>query len=400
MGSITDKRRVVAAVIITSALAFMFVPSTLPELVSKLATAVLLVIALVLLVAPRVSRPSSIAFALAIWFAGTGLLVASVVHYCLLTVGWILRTFVLRVPYLQEILTTVTFLLLVAIGILIPVVSVIAAEFVLERKWLWGVYLAQISAFLLLLAFESGWAHTVETMMVTGLFGAGAGFVTFITAQHLAGFNLKDYSYLDVTLMKSTHEIAGCFRNRQTFRHQYRPPTVMNESPLMVDIRPIGDIPYSIRVFGQEKETSMTRLEIVAFRRRGVKGILDRSARSDAFCNDILALISNELNCRPATRTSVTSRPTTADRDLESFALRENRAILLIKIMNALTFLGRKRAALAKLIIFVTGVLLIYEGFVDPEQTWLKSIGIALAVISFFMQLWGPITTRLRKERQ
>jgi len=85
---------------------------------------------------------------------------------------------------------------------------------------------------------------------------------------------------------------------------------------------------------------------------------------------------------------------------MESFALRESRAILLVKMINALTFLNRKRAALVKLTILATGGLLIYEGIIDPEQTWLKSMGIALAVISFFMQLWGPITTRLRKGRQ
>jgi len=399
MGSTTDKRRVITVIIAALALGFSSASMILSQPTLNSVTIFLLVVTITVLVTPKISRPYTVTFGLVLWSVGTGILVGLAIHAYFWAMVWVFRTYVSNLPYSTWGFGILILSVSPILAILIPVISVVAAESILGRKWLWGVYFAQMSATLLVLVLESGFIQTFETIMATGLFGVMAGFFTFLVAGRLAGYNIKNYSYLEVILPKSTHEIASCFRNRHTFAHEYRSPIVVNENPIMINIKLIQDSAYAIRVFGREEGISMTRLELVAFKKRSERGILDRNIRSDAFCNDILALVFNDLNFRAETRVSVTSRPVNPNREMEQFALREERATLLIRIKNTARLLHQRRVTLVKLFLLILGAFLIYQGFADPEQAWLKSIGFVLAVISFTMQVWGPIRTLLGKGR-
>jgi len=388
-----DARRVIATIVVAFSLLLLVIatPSTL-----SIWIAILLIVALAVLLVPPISRPYWKTGLLIVWAGVTGLATYFFITGFYLAIQWILETqgHILTLPYSREILAMCSLVGWAVLGILVPIISVVVAESVLERKWLWGVFISQLSSSFLLYMLSPGWEWSLETIATASGVGLLAGCLTFLAAEWLAGFNVRDFSYVEGLLPESIHNVGMLFRKSRIFAH-YRAPLILSQDPLKVNIRSITDSPYTIRALGKSEGDATTRLQVVAFKKRYLRAILDRDARSDAFCNDILALILNELSLRVQPRPCVGSRPPTLSTDLEEFALRETTPLLATTGLDALRFLYRNRVSLAKAVMFLVGFVLICLGVLNPEQWESTRVGSILVVVSAFMTIWRFVKDRI-----
>lgn len=332
-----DARRLVTICATGFSLAlFLVSPLVSDTSLLKWLIAGLLVIAILALVAPAVSRPYWQWFFLVAFFVSTGVAVDLFVEGLSSVMNLMLTApFIRAIPYANLGLNILSIVISLVVVIILPICAVLIAERVVSRKWLWGVYLTTISVFVT--ALHTG-PLTAQSLLLQPTSGAILGFVCFVLAERLVGYNLKDYSYAVIRIRKSQSEIVRPFTNRSKFLHIYRRPIVIEQNPLSVDLKATNDSPHCLRVFGRF-EKNVCIFQVIAFTKRLLTGKLVRTPRSDSLCNDVVAIICKELRYQPSSDVVPGSRPTVPDTGMEGFALRESLARLPSIVSGLVDFL-------------------------------------------------------------
>jgi len=282
--------------------------------------------------------------------------------------------------------------------LLFPSVAVVTGEKLFHKKSLWMSYLVEIS-FVYILALMANWQAVVSSLgriIELAFYGLLLGGLSFVLATRLAGFEVKDYSYLKFSLSASLRSTASLFRRADLFAHLYRPPMIESENPLMVTIKLLpARGAYTARIHASQSN-STTDLSIIAFQRRTEFGKTYRNAVTDAICKDILAVLSVELGCIPSGVSGPSSRPLTINQAFESFALRETKENLSGIMTRLIRGVSARKQTLTKLGLVIAGSLLLLFTRLSPDQpmiVWL--VGVALPIITFIWQVYDWISKRL-----
>jgi len=381
-------RHLIALLLVTTTVLLLLVDLFLgsPMLrVGAIMTAFLAIIALVLPVRPK--TPIAMASALnALWLLIAGVILAVILQVMIDLANVITLVMPIQLPYATELWAA---LLLAVLGVAIfvsPSVAITIGEKLFHEKWLWGTILMQTSFACASIVLASGWEALVfspSTIVYVIAIGIGGGYLSLLIATWLAGFHLKDFSYLKFEMTSPLSTIVSTFRRSNLFAHAYRSPSIQSENPLRAAIR-VRRESYVARIYGSMKDNT-TELQIASFFPRTFLGGLYRDTRSDAICNDILAILCRDMNCIPQNIVGPSSRPRVLEPEFGSFALHETRE-RLSPIGGAI--LARARV-LTKIVLVLAGVFLIWYGYSNPKEPLTALVfGFALPVFAFLWTLW------------
>jgi hypothetical protein len=380
-------RQLVALLLVTT-IALMLLADQFfgsPILRVAIMVAVLAMAALVLPVHPktRIARASVLNV---LWFLTAGLILAVIIQAMIDLASVITLVLPFQLTYATQWWGALLIVVLAIATFVSPSVAITVGERLFRKKWLWGAILMETSYACASVFLAPGWETRVfspSTIIDVVAIGIVGGYFSLLIATSLAGFNLKDFSYLKFEITNPLSNIVSTFRQSDLFAHAYRSPSIQSENPLRATIRVRGES-YVARIYGSMKDDT-SELQIASFHPRTFLGELYRDTRSDAICNDILAILCRAMNCIPRNIVGPSSQPRVLQPEFWSFALRETRE-RLSPIGGAM--LARARV-LTKIALVLVGILLIWYGYSNPKEPLTVFVfGFALPVFSFIWTFW------------
>jgi len=326
-----------------------------------------------------------------LWLLVTGVVLALILEGLLKLVDFVGRLAASRLqglPYSSELGAALFVALFFFFILLTPSMVIVATEKLFRRKWLWGVYFVVTSFVCTSTMMTQGWQAFLASMPMSVLsilvFAGFFGFLSFAAATWVAGFQLKDYSYLRFQVAVILPKIVETFGRKELFVHSYRSPSIHSVNPVKVTIK-LRQESYVARVYGTEKEKG-SELQLLSFFPRTLLGGIYRNTRTDAMCRDIRAILSQELGCIPQYESGPSSRPATLDADFEEFALRETRE----RLSPMLGAIWNRRRTLTRVLIVVIGVPLLYLAWLNPAER----IVAVIPIVGFLWQLLDYVSKR------
>jgi hypothetical protein len=351
---------------------------------------IMLILTIVLHALPSSIRPT-VKLALSAWAVLWGLGLAAAINGAFMLGNWIGRlvpNVPVTIPYGSEIaaLTVASILLLVLA--FAPILAIIVGVRLFHEKWLWGVYLTQLSFSLaILIGSASTPQGALYVALYAGLWTFFIGLVSFFLSTRLVGFVSKDYTFLRFALACPLSNVLLMLRRGDLFAHSYRVPQIQGENPLMASLKLLGPDWYVARIYGRQLE-DRSELSVIAFHPVTYLGRICRNTRTDAICRDLLAIISLESNSRPMDILGPGPHPTTLDANVRDFALRETIGQWPNLVARLAGVLISRRRTLIKLAMVLAAITLIYVGVVAPQHTLVNETGWALLIVTSLIQLW------------
>jgi hypothetical protein len=197
---------------------------------------VIMVILTIVLHALPPSIRSTVKLALSVWAVLWGLGLAVAVNGAFMLGNWLSRLVPnasVTIPYGSEIMTVTIASILVVVVVCAPILAIVIGERLFHEKWLWGVYLTQLSFILAsLIGTASPQQGALNIAYWTVLWTFFVGLLSFFLSTRLAGFTSKDYTFLRLKLSCPLSNVLLTMGRPDLFAHSYRLPQIQGENPL------------------------------------------------------------------------------------------------------------------------------------------------------------------------